>query len=258
MKKNITRIIFGVLLASKACAQLPTIDIAHIASDEISWIENAASWATSAANQETQITNQVTQIQQVITQLKRMGDPATLVGALGISGLKNNNVGVLDPFQKLIQSADGNQAITRYGLQQSTYNGASVSLDPNSFRQAALLGKITDEYAQNAAGNATTRASLEAQFKQTLSDLDNATDDATVARLNTKLQGLTEQKRALDAADQSAAAASTITTNDIMVGRKAAEEAAAAQLDAQYKSDMQTATQGQFTPLKGFEPIKAQ
>lgn len=71
----------------KAHAVVEVNDAVHILTDEVNWITNFAEWAKSEANQVTQITNQITQIQQMYTNLLRLGDPATLLGMLGLNGL---------------------------------------------------------------------------------------------------------------------------------------------------------------------------
>jgi hypothetical protein len=258
MKKYIPLIIAfaGIQFGSQAKAQLPTIDAAHILTSEVNWLTNFAEWAKNEANQVTQITNQVTQIQQMYTNLLRLGDPATLLGMLGLNGLTNNIATILDSYQQLQQSAEGIQALARYGIPNVTFNGLPTNLDPDYFRNAALVGNISEQFTARSAANDATRQRLNAQMKQTLEQVDSATDQATVDRLSAKLQVLAAQKNSLDNADQAAAAASTIATNEQIVSKEAAARAAALQIDAQFQNDMRTASQGSFSAYRGFEPIK--
>lgn len=257
MKKYLLLIILCCAQYSpKAHAVVEVNDAVHILTDEVNWITNFAEWAKSEANQVTQITNQITQIQQMYTNLLRLGDPATLLGMLGLNGLTNNIATILDSYQQLQQSAEGIQALARYGLPNVTFNGLPTNLDPDYFRNAALVGNISEQFTERSAANEATRRRLNAQMKQTLEQVDSATDQATVDRLSAKLQVLAAQKNSLDSADQAAAAASTIATNEQIVSKEAAARAAAMQIDAQFENDMRTASQGTFTPYKGFEPIQ--
>lgn len=259
MKKYILLLVIFCFaqVTPSAKAVVEVNDLAHILADEVNWLTNFAEWAKSEANQVTQITNQVTQIQQMYTELLRLGDPATLLGMLGLNGLTNNIATILDSYQQLQQTAEGVQALARYGIPNYTFNGLPTNLNPDYFRNAALVGNISQQFTERSAENDATRQRLNAQMKETLSQVDSATDQATVDRLSAKLQVLAAQKESLDNADQAAAAASTIATNEEIVGKEAAARAAAMQLDAQYNNDMRTAAQGTFTAYKGFEPIKA-
>lgn len=265
MKKKLTTFVLSGCLAAAAHAQIPVTDYASIVQRQANWISELAEWTESLGNDVTQINNQVSQItnqyeqiSQIDTYLERFGDPKKLAGLMDIEKAVENArlTGVLDAYGKTVQQSDGNYALTRTGggvqrpLATTQADGTTITRDIESYRKFAVHDQVADRYQAKSEDYRTARERLQEQVNETMTQLDSAPDDATVARLTAKLNGLNAQMEQLYQEQALSAAESTITANDLEVTRQKQEQAAAEAFDQQHEKAMQSASQGSFPEPK--------
>jgi len=261
MKKTFLTLVLSGCFAAAAHAQIPVTDYASIVQRQTNWISELAEWTESLGNDVTQINNQVSQISnqyqqisQIDTYLERFGDPKKLAGLMNIEKAVENArlTGVLDAYGKTVQQSKGDYALTRTGggvqrpLATTQADGSSITRDGESYRKFAVHDQVADNYQAKSEDYHTARQRLQEQVNETMTQLDNAPDDATVARLTAKLNGLNAQMDQLYQEQALSAAESTITANDLEVTRRKQEQAAAEAFDQQHEKAMQSASQGSF------------
>ena len=243
--------LFAAVLTVSAKAQIPVTDAASILQDQTNWMTELLKWGDSLENQGTQISNQVQQITQLDTYLERFGNPKNLAGLMDIEKAVENArlTGVLDAYGKTVQQSKGDYALTRTGggvqrpLATTQADGTSITRDVESYRKYAVHDQVADRYQAKSEDYRTARERLQQQVNDTMTQLDSAPDDATVARLTAKLNGLNAQMEQLYQEQALSAAESTITANDLEVTRRKQEQAAAEAFDQQHEKAMQDASQ---------------
>lgn len=246
--------LLAVVFTASAKAQIPVTDAASILQDQTNWMTELLKWGESIENQATQIGNQVQQITQLDTYLERFGSPRNLTGLMDIeSALENARLtGVLDAYGETVQQSSGEYALTRTGggvqgpLATTQADGSSINRDVEAYRKYAVHDQVADRYQAKSEDYKTARERLQEQVNDTMTQLDSAPDDATVARLTAKLNGLNAQMEQLYQEQALSAAESTITANDLEVTRRKQEQAAAEAFDQQHEKAMESASQGSF------------
>lgn len=253
MKLTIILFTALVIASSRAAAQIPVTDIAHIGTSVSNWIAEAGEWVTSEGNQLDQITNQIEQISQMKTELERMGDPSALKGQLGLDQLleisRLTEQG--KSYQSLASSADPSTYLSRIGASTSG-SGGSVK-NPETYRQYATHAAIADDYKARSENAAKAKGKLQQEMDQTSRDLDAATTDSEVQRAAAKMAVLQGQMAALNNEDVAAAAQSTIEANNVEIDRRAKTQAEAEKMDAQREEAMKSAAQGTVPEPKPFQ-----
>jgi hypothetical protein len=245
-------------LAATARAQIPVTDIASITTQNVNWMAELAQWTESLGNDMTQIENQVSQISnqyeqitQIDTYLERFGDPKKLAGLMNVEQAVENArlTGILDAYGRTVETADGESSLSRTGggvqrpLATSLADGTAIDRDVEAYRKFAVHDQIADRYQTKSGDYQTARQGLQQQINDTMTELDSAPDDATVARLTARLNGLNAQMEQLYHEQALSAAESTITANDLEVSRRKQEQAAAEAFDQQHEKAMQDASQ---------------
>lgn len=231
--------LLGMSTPPATATGLPVVDALHTAVSEVNWIANLAEWSTSIANE-------VEQITQMYTYLKQFGDPEALIGMLGIDEILESAeiAQLMDSYKNINDAIDGVYALERDAngliqqIKQTSWDGVDLGLNPDNYRQAAMHGQIVDQYYQKSEENLEAREEIKEKIQSTLTELDSATDASQVARITAKLQGLYAQQADVNAADQIAAAQSTIATNDLAVTNDTKKKAAAHSFDAAHTTQM--------------------
>ena len=234
------------------------------------WISELAEWTESLGNDATQISNQVDQIvnqyeqiSQIDTYLDRFGDPKSLAGLIDLGATDENArlTGVLESYAETVDGSTGDYALASTGggvhraLPTTFDDGSSIDRDVEAYRKYAVHDEVRDRYQAKSEDYKTARGDLQQQVGDTMEQLDGAQDDATVARLTAKLNGLNAQMEQLYQEQAISAAESTITTNDLEVTRRKKEQAAAEAFDQQHEKAMDAASQGEFPEPKPARPI---
>jgi hypothetical protein len=266
---KVLAILIGLTTVTRA--QIPVTDFASIIQDQTNWITELAQWTESLGNDASQISNQVEQIvnqyeqiTQIDTYLDRFGDPSALAGLIDIESAVENArlTGILESYGETVEGADGDYSLTRTGggihraAPTTLADGTSIERDVEAYRKFAVHDEVRDRYAAKSEDYRTAREGLQQQVETTMTDLDSAPDDATVARLTAKLNGLNAQMEQLYQEQAISAAESTITANDLEVTRRRQEQAAAEAFDQQHEKAMEEATQLTFPKPQPAGPLR--
>jgi len=258
------RFVLPVLLAgiapSRAPAQFVVNDPIHTGMNALNWSMNYGEWLT-------QIQTQDTQIQNYVEDLKRMGTPEQLAGQLGLDELKKlsdltaltksyqqlGEEALSDPLSVLRRTAGGKFT----PVAETLPSGQPVQYDPAKYRAAAMHAAVAEDYRARSDQLAKAREDIQQRINDTASDLDAATDNAEVSRLQGKIAILQGQQEQLSREELLAAAQSTVQVNDTETQRQAEAQAAAEAFDQERRAAMAKATQGTIpTPKPStFEPV---
>ncbi len=222
MKKLIAVIAIALPLAFSARAQWvvydPTMNIQQILDQ-----------AESLAKYVTMIDNQVQQIQTLTSQLSEFKNYESLFGnpsqvALSMVPNLDSDLQSLEPGQNLetlVANADGSAALTyndngiyaTVGASFQTPRGQTIQRPADQYKPFAAVINSASNYVAVADNAAQRRAAIKDQIAQTTQQLQNATTDAQVQ----KLQGvLTSQNADLASTDDEVnQAASSALVQDI-------------------------------------------
>lgn len=228
-------------------------DPIHTATNASKWVQNYAQWLT-------QLQTQYTQIENYVEDLKRMGDPEKLAGQLGLDDLKKlsdlteltksyqklGEEALSDPLSVLRRTAGGK--FSQVG--ETLPSGQAIQYDPEKYRAAATHAAIAEDYRARSEQLATAREDIQKQIDTTAKDLDEATDEAQVARLQGKIAILQGQQEQLSREELLAAAQSTVEVNDTNSQKQAQAQAAAEAFDQERRAALVKATQGTIPKSK--------
>ena len=266
MKTTTTILCASLCLASFAQAQIPVTDGASIGANELSWADNVRKWKTSFDKANQQIRNQKDQLSKMSTELKRMGDPASLVGNLDLKGLTqlSSSTQLAKSYQGYTTDAQKNPLATlqRSGSggfsapSKTLSNGSTIQRDANSYRQFATHGAIVDDYRTRSPQLASSRKKIQEEMDQTAKDLNAASTDTQVARLQGRMAILQGQQEQLSREETLAAAQSTIETNDVEMSRRAQAQAQAEAFDQERQAVLTAATQGSVPEPKSAKNVE--
>lgn len=222
MKKLIALTIITVSLAFSARAQWivydPTVNTEQI----ISEAENIAKYVEM-------IDNQVQQIQTLSDQLSEFKNYENLFGnpgsvALSMVSSLDSDLQSAEPIQSLenlVNSADGNYALTyndnglyaTVGASFQTPQGQAVQRPADQYKKYAAINDTANNYAAVADSAAQRRAAIKQQIAQTTQQLQSATTDAEVQKLQGVLTSLNGDLASTD--DEVNQAATTAMIQDI-------------------------------------------
>ena len=222
MKKLIATIAIALPLAFSAHAQWvvydPTMNVQQILDE-----------AESIAKYVTMIDNQVQQIQTLTSQLTEFknyeavfGNPSQVV--LSMVAPLEADLKSLEPglnLENLVSSADGNYALTyndngiyaTVGVNFQTPRGQTVQRPADQYKKFAAINDTANNYVSVADDAAKRRATLKNQIAQTTQQLQNATTDAEVQKLQGVLTSLNADLASTD--DEVNQAASSAMVQDI-------------------------------------------
>ena len=236
-----TFVLLLVALASvgRVSAQIPVTDLANLASNQLSQVENIAKWVESIA----QLKQQITQLDQQIklqTDIRQWtGDPRAAGNNLGLSSLgaselvrdygrtKNVIRSLTNSFDSLNQSGNGNyRAIVSVDL-----DGNPLTRDALTYRRYSILDATQANTDQVSADTKVREDELQADIAVTLEDLKAAPTEAETQKIAAKLAALNGQLAQVEAARRREVDAVTLqkTANDSRLEeeRLAAAESAA-------------------------------
>lgn len=265
MKTTLSFVAISAALVASAMAQIPVTDAASIGSNEANWLDNVAKWKTSFDKANSQIQNQKTQIARMTTELKRIGDPASLVGKLDLKGLTqlSSSTELANSYQGYVDAAQKKPLATLQRAGSGGFsppsvtllNGKTIKRDADAYRQYATHGAIVDDYRSRSAQLATSRKRIQAEMDQTAQDLDGATTDSEVARLQGRMAILQGQQEQISREETLAAAQSTIEKNDVEMTRRSQAQAQAEAFDQERQAALASATTGSVPEPKPAKDI---
>ena len=208
MKKIIALSIVTVSLTFSARAQ-------WIVYDPTSNIQEIVSQAANIAKYIQMIENQVQQIQTLSDQLtefknyeKVFGNPSSV--ALSTLSSLNSDLQATEPgknLENLLSIADGNYALTyngsgiyaTVGASFQTPGGATIQRPADEYKPFAAINRTADNFVAVADDAAQRRTNLKKQIAQTTEQLNSASTDAEVQKLQGVLTGLNGALASTDA-----------------------------------------------------------
>lgn len=219
MKKLIVILAIAVPLAFSARAQWivydPTVNIEQILDEA----ENLAEYAEM-------IDNEVQQIQTLGDQLSEFKNYESLFGnpsqvALSMVPALDSDLQNLEPGQNLenlVSSADGNFALTynddgiyaTVGASFQTPGGQTIQRPADLYKPFAAVINSASNYVAVADNAAQRRAAIKDQIAQTTQQLQNATTDAQVQKLQGVLTSLNADLASTDDEVNQAAASAMV------------------------------------------------
>jgi len=222
MKKIIAVITVALALASSARAQ-------WIVYDPTMNIEQILDEAESIAKYVTMIDNQVQQIETLDSQLSEFknyeslfGNPSQVTLAMAPAleaDLKQNEPG--QNLENLVANADGNAALTyndsgiytTVGASFQTPHGQTILRPADQYKPFTAIINTASNYVTVADNAAQRRATIKNQIAQTIQQLQNATTDAQVQKLQGVLTSLNGDLASTD--DEVSQAAASALVQDI-------------------------------------------
>ena len=222
MKKIIAIIAVALPLVFSAHAQFIVEDPANLAEQIANEAENIAQFVSM-------VDNQVQQIQQLSDQLsefknyeKLFGNPSQV--ALSMVPALNSDLQSTEPIQSLenlVSSANGNYALTyndngiyaTVGVNFQTPRGQTVQRPADEYKKYAAINETANNFITVADNATQRRATIKNQIAQTTKQLQSATTDAEVQKLQGVLTSLNADLASTD--DEVNQAASSAMVQDI-------------------------------------------
>ncbi len=197
-----------LLSAIQAQAQWVVYDPTMNTQQIIDQAQNVAKYVEMINNQVQQINTLTSQLQQLQQYNAAFGNPAAVVSVTGVPGLVAdlNHPTVGQSMVTIQVSADGNEALNNngnglyhnVGQNFTTPSGTQVTRDTNYYRPNAAIDGATQNYTNVYADVQQRRATLKAQIATTTQQLQSATTDAEVQKLQGVLTGLNGALAATD------------------------------------------------------------
>jgi len=222
MKKLIAVIAIALPLAFSARAQWivydPTSNIQQILDEA----ENMAEFVSMIDNQVQQITTLGNQLSQFENYESLFGNPSQV--ALSMVPNLDSDLQSLEPgvnLGNLVANANGNTALTfndngiyaTVGTSFQTPGGQTIQRPANQYEPFAAIINTASNYVSVADNAAQRRATIKDEIAQTTQQLQDATTDAQVQKLNGVLASLNSDLASTD--DEVNQAASAATVQDI-------------------------------------------
>jgi membrane-associated HD superfamily phosphohydrolase len=222
MKKLIAVIAVALPLAFSARAQWivydPTMNVEQILDEA----ESIAKYVTMIDNQVQQINTLTSQLSEFKNYESLFGNPSQVV--LSMVPALDSDLQNLEPglnLENLVANADGNYALTyndngiyaTVGASFQTPRGQTVQRPADQYKQYAAINDTANNYVSVADDAAKRRATLKNQIAQTTQQLQNATTDAEVQKLQGVLTSLNADLASTD--DEVNQAASSAMVQDI-------------------------------------------
>ena len=222
MKKLIAIIAVALPLAFSARAQWvvydPTMNIEQILDEA----ENIAKYVQMIDNQVQQITTLGNQLSEFKNYESLFGNPSQV--ALSMVPNLNSDLQSLEPVQSLenlVSSADGSAALTfndagifaTVGASFQTPGGQTIQRPADQYKPFAAVINSASNYVAVADNAAQRRATIKDEIAQTTQQLQNATTDAEVQKLQGVLTSLNSDLASTD--DEVNQAASAAMVQDI-------------------------------------------
>jgi len=222
MKKIIVAALIALPLAFSARAQ-------WIVYDPVSNIQQILDEAENIAEYVDMVDNQVQQIETLDNQLSEFKNYESLFGnpsqvVLSMVPNLDSDLQSLEPIQNLgslVANASGNTALTfndsgiyaTVGVSFQTPRGQTIQRPANQYEPFAAIINTASNYVSVADNAAQRRATIKDEIAQTTQQLQNATTDAEVQKLNGVLTSLNSDLASTD--DEVNQAASAAMVQDI-------------------------------------------
>jgi len=219
MKKLIAVIAIALPLGFSARAQWivydPTMNVQQILDEA----ESIAKYVTMIDNQVQQITTLDNQLSEFKNYENLFGNPASV--ALSMVSSLNSDLQTVEPgknLENLVSSADGNYALTyndnglyaTVGTSFQTPGGQNVQRPADQYKKYAAINDTANNYVTVADNAAQRRATIKGQIAQTTQQLQNATTDAEVQKLQGVLTSLNGDLASTDDEVNQAAASAMV------------------------------------------------
>jgi hypothetical protein len=199
----------------------PVVDVAHIASNRISWSVDFVEQVLHEANQQTQILKEIEQIEQLYTQidqlttqiaqvddyLDRFGDPESIVDLAGLDGLLDQLGEATDD----LDIAERMDEITGAGIFDFDGGGIFEGIAPDIAIDGEVFARETKRYKPEEAVKETVdqyrekklevierRDVLKEEISGTVEGIRDATTDSEVKKLTGVLLGQQTELQAID------------------------------------------------------------
>jgi membrane-associated HD superfamily phosphohydrolase len=222
MKKLIAVVILALPLAHRASAQV-------VVFDPISEIQSIVNTAEEVAEFVSMVENQVTQIETLTDQLSEFKNYENLFGnasqvTLSMVGPLDSDLQNLEPGQNLenlVASADGNAAMTYnddgiYATVETSFQtprGQTIQRPADQYKPFAAVINSASNYVAVADNAAQRRAAIKDQIAQANQQLQSASTDAEVQKLQAVLTSLNADLASTD--DEVAQAVGSAMVQDI-------------------------------------------
>jgi len=208
MKKLISIALISLPLAFRAQAQWVVFDPTAQMQEIIDTAQQIAQFVTMVENQVTQIETLANQLSEFKHYEDLFGNPAS-VRLPTISGLNTDllRTEVGRNLDDLLAIADGNYALTyngsgifqTVGQTFETPGGQTITRPAEVYKPYAAVSRAADNYSTVAKDAATRRAAIKNRIAQTAAQLQSATTDAEVQKLQGVLTGLSADLNSTDA-----------------------------------------------------------
>jgi hypothetical protein len=222
MKKLIAVIAIALPLAFSARAQWIVYDPVNDIQQVLDEAENIAEYVTMIDNQVQQITTLGNQLSEFKNYEALFGNPSQVV--LSMVAPLDADLQSLEPglnLENLVANANGNTALTfndngiyaTVGTSFQTPGGQTIQRPADQYKPFASIINTASNYVSVADNAAQRRATIKDQIAQTTQQLQSATTDAEVQKLNGVLASLNSDLASTD--DEVNQAASSAMVQDI-------------------------------------------
>ena len=197
----------AVVVSPLVQAQIPVTDLANLASNQLSQVENIAKWVESIAQLRTQIDQLNRQIDLQSDIRQWTGNPVDAGGKLVLNALGGADLtrefgqtrqailGAVQSLDSLSHTVGGNyRAISGADL-----DGQELARDPLTFRRYAVLDAVQVNSDQVATETKARTQQLQEEIADTLEALKSAATDAEVQKQAAKLTALNGQLAQVEA-----------------------------------------------------------
>ncbi len=222
MKKIIAIIAIALPLAFSARAQWVVYDPTMNVQQMLDEAESIAKYVTMIDNQVQQIDTLTSQLNEFKNYESLFGNPSQV--ALSMVAPLDADLKSLEPglnLENLVSNANGNDALTyndngiyaTVGVNFQTPRGQSIQRPADQYKKYAAINGTASNYVAVADNAAQRRTTIKNQIAQTTQQIQNATTDAEVQKLQGVLSSLNADLASTD--DEVNQAASSAMVQDI-------------------------------------------
>ena len=207
MKKIIVATLIALPLAFSARAQWPVFDATSNMQQIMDEAENMAEFVSMVDNQVQQIQTLDNQLSEFKNYESLFGNPSNVVLSMVApleSDLENHEPGT--NLESLVSSANGSNALTyndagiyaTVGASFQTPGGQTIQRPADQYKSFAAIINSASNFVAVADNAAQRRAAIKDSIAQTTQQLQNATTDAEVQKLNGVLASLNSDLASTD------------------------------------------------------------
>ena len=180
--------------AQRSMATIPVVDYAHIAQSIQAQFTNIMQYVQTVSNTLRTYETTYQQLQQFYTYLTMFGDPSKVAGMLGL-GPEYQMLNQLRDAKTIQDTIGALNGASSYGytangvfqpLTQVDQFGKTIQRTAQDYNPYNLAEKAFDGYRQAAVNASNAQTQLANEYQTTLNQIQNATSDAEVQKLQTK------------------------------------------------------------------------